>query len=125
MIKSLLLVGIGGGLGSILRYSISLFVQRYYNDHFPVATLVVNFIGCLLIGVLIALLGRSVAMQSEIKLLLITGFCGGFTTFSAFASENIQLFQSGQINTAMVYILLSVVLCLLAVWCGMLVAIFL
>jgi CrcB protein len=125
MIKSLLLVGLGGGLGSILRYSISLFIQRYYNDHFPVATLIANFLGCLLIGVLIAILGRSVTMQTEIKLLLITGFCGGFTTFSAFASENIQLFQSGQINTAMVYILLSIVLCLLAVWCGMLVALFL
>ena len=122
MIKSLLLVFIGGGLGSILRYSMSLFIQRYYNDSLPIATFLANFFGCLLIGVVIALLGRSVQLQQEIKLLLITGFCGGFTTFSAFASENIQLIQAGQINTALVYILLSVALCLIAVWCGLMLA---
>ena len=115
MIRALLLVFIGGGIGSMLRYCTSWLILRYYQQQFPVATLIANVIGCLLIGVL-----RSPTAQTDIKFLMITGFCGGYTTFSAFASENIMLMQSGQLSSAMLYTIMSVVLCLLAVWCGML-----
>ena len=125
MIRVFILVGIGGALGSMLRYSTSLLMQRFYPHAFPVGTLVVNVLGCLLIGVLIALLGKSNTLQADIKLLLVTGFCGGYTTFSAFAYENIQLMQSGQYQAAVLYICSSIVLCFLAVWCGMLVSLWL
>ena len=125
MIRALIFVGIGGGLGSMLRYATSLLMQRFYPHAFPVATLIVNVLGCLLIGVLIALLGKSTTLQADVKLLLVTGFCGGYTTFSAFAYENIQLLQSGQYQAAVLYIFSSIVLCLLAVWCGMLVSLWL
>lgn len=120
MTRALLLVFIGGGIGSMLRYCTSWLILRYYQQQFPIATLIANVVGCLLIGVLISLLGRSPTAQTDIKFLMITGFCGGYTTFSAFASENIMLMQSGQLSSAMLYTIMSVVLCLLAVWCGML-----
>jgi CrcB protein len=125
MIRALILVAIGGGLGSVLRYSTSLLMQRFYPHAFPVGTLLVNVLGCFLIGILIASLGKINTLQDDIRLLLVTGFCGGFTTFSAFAYENMQLMQSGQLQSAVLYIFVSVALCLLAVWIGMLIGVLL
>lgn len=120
MLRALLFVGIGGFAGSALRYMISVFTARYVAQPFPWATLIVNAVGCLIIGLLYGVGQKNQWLTGEGWLLLATGFCGGFTTFSAFALENINLLRSGQTSTAMLYILLSVLagiaFCLLGIW---------
>lgn len=118
--KALLLVGIGGGLGSIFRYIISTVLVRILPGHYPWGTFFVNVLGCFLIGVFLAWFEKQVPVgEFNLRLLLVTGFCGGFTTFSAFASENIKLLLSGQVLAALVYITGSVLVSLLAVWAGL------
>jgi CrcB protein len=120
MFKALLFVGLGGGIGSVFRYLASVLTQKYVQSAFPWATFIVNVLGCLLIGVLIGFFTKQQVENSELKLLFVTGFCGGFTTFSAFALENIKLFQSGNSFIALLYIALSVIVGIFAVWSGML-----
>ena len=119
MIKALLLVGIGGGIGSILRYLTSVFVGRHFNSAFPLATFLVNIAGCFLIGLLVTMVEKQAWADNSFRYLFITGFCGGFTTFSAFAHENVNLLNSQQSFIAFAYIAASVVAGLLAVWLGM------
>ncbi len=113
---NVLLVAIGGALGSVLRYLTSLFVAHYFSGKFPLATFIINFTGCFLIGVF---LHFSLRADEKLKYLFVIGFCGGFTTFSTFANENLQLFQNGNYILALGYTLASVVLGILAVWLGM------
>lgn len=119
--KTLLLVFLGGGIGSLLRYLTSIITQKFYNGTFPVATLTVNIIGCLLIGILVGFFEK-IHVNPNLKFLFITGFCGGFTTFSAFSMESISLIQNQQTALALTYILLSVFLGLIAVWAGLFLA---
>ena len=118
MMRTLLLIGLGGGIGSILRYLTSVVIHKYYETVFPLATLVVNIIGCLLIGIIMGLLEKNQVNDSAMKWLLVTGFCGGFTTFSAFGYENIRLLQSGNVFLPFVYISASIILGLGSVWLG-------
>lgn len=118
MTKQILLVGLGGGLGSVLRYLTSILSEKYNTTLFPLATFTVNILGCILIGLLIGLLGQNIQENQNLKLLLITGFCGGYTTFSAFASENIILIQNNNYWTAIFYITTSIIVGLFAVWIG-------
>lgn len=115
MIKSLLLVGAGGALGSIARYAVSLlFVHFAIGSHW--ATLLVNVVGSFLIGLLLTVLSNGT------YLFAVVGLCGGFTTFSTFSSQALQLFQSGERVTAVAYMALSVVVSILMVLAGMYVA---
>jgi CrcB protein len=116
MIKNVILIGLGGALGSICRYAIALGTKKYFQLSFPMGTFIVNIIGCLLIGLLMGYFSKN--NQDSLKLILITGFCGGFTTFSSFAAENIVLIQQNQIGTAVLYIMGSIILGLLVVWLG-------
>jgi CrcB protein len=126
--QKILLIALGGGLGSVLRYLTSVFVSTYFTGKFPFATFIINFLGCLLIGVFIQL-AENVGLKSTpnynlittYKYLFITGFCGGFTTFSTIANENFQLIQSGNNAIALSYMLLSVVLGVLGIWIGMMI----
>lgn len=120
MFKALLLVGLGGGVGSIFRYLVSVLTAKHIHTVFPWATFVVNILGCLMIGLLIGYFEKQQALNNDLKFLFVTGFCGGFTTFSAFAIENLKLFQTGQHFTAFTYIVLSAVLGIIAVGGGML-----
>ena len=113
--KEILLVGIGGFLGSMSRYGTSLWLASE-KSHFPLSTFLVNLAGCLAIGILITLFAKS---ENTIRLLLITGFCGGFTTFSTFSLELFRLIQNQQIKLALLYLAGSIVLGILMVFLGL------
>lgn len=118
MLKNIIFIGIGGGLGSICRYLVSFVLAKWIDMAFPISTFLINIIGSLLIGLLLGIFDKSLLSDSA-RLLLVTGFCGGFTTFSAFSSENLNLILSGNWLTALSYSLLSVLLGVLSVWIGM------
>lgn len=105
MIKAILYVGMGGFIGSVGRYLISYWLLRY-NHQFPSGTLLVNLLGSFLIGLILA---SSLKNSESWRLLMVTGFCGGFTTFSAFSIENLKMLQDGQWIPAVQYILTSLI----------------
>ena len=115
-IKDYLLVAVGGGLGSIFRYAISSWSKSLTS--FPFGTLSINAIGSFLIGILMGIAATDGKMQASWQLFLATGLCGGFTTFSAFSIETIQLFQEGRSTLAFMYILTSILFGLIMSWGG-------
>ena len=108
MIKFMALVGLGGSIGSMARYAFSRAFQHRHTAQFPIGTFMVNIIGGLLIGVLIGLVEKS-ALSPEWRLLLVTGFCGGLTTFSAFSLESYAMLRDGLYVQAASYIIASVI----------------
>lgn len=114
MLKSILFVALGGAVGSVARY----LVARWLTGSFPWATLTVNIVGCALIGFLTGCVAKE-NLSPEMKLLLVTGFCGGFTTFSTFANESFALMKAGEVLTVAFYVGLSVVAGILAVYVGL------
>jgi CrcB protein len=120
MLRTIILVGVGGGVGSILRYLITFFSNKYFSSSFPVGTFLVNVLGCLFIGLLIGVFEKQLTLNADFRHLFVAGFCGGFTTFSTFASENIALMQSGNYITSILYVSASVLIGLSAVFLGML-----
>ena len=98
MLKSLLIVGAGSFVGGALRYLISTYMKNICGQGFPWGTLAVNLLGCFIIGILFAAFSKHSATDNAWYLLLTTGVCGGFTTFSTFANESVQMLQQG--NTA-------------------------
>lgn len=115
--KNLIYIFLGGGFGSVLRFWVSNCTQKFWTvNSFPVGTFLVNLLGCFLIGILISYFGKG---DSYLKYLLIIGFCGGFTTFSTFSAENLTLWQNGNYSILILYVLLSVMLGLVAVYFGL------
>ncbi|PKA82201.1 CrcB protein [Ulvibacter sp. MAR_2010_11] len=116
--KQLLLVFLGGGLGSSLRYAMSNYLNSTQNG-FPYGTFAVNIIGSLLIGIILGLALKTNAISQNTMVFLATGFCGGFTTFSAFAYENHLFLKSGDFMSFALYTLASFVVGFAAVFFGM------
>ncbi len=117
MIKNILLVAFGGAVGSVLRYLVSKWLQEASSAAFPVGTLVVNVVGCLLIGLIYGTSDRW-GISGPMRLLLTVGFCGGFTTFSTFMNESLSLMRADNLLPLALYASLSVGLGLVAVWAG-------
>lgn len=114
MIKNLLLVALGGAVGSVGRYLVS----RWMEGSFPWGTLTVNIVGCLVIGLLTGLVAKG-SLSPEMKLLLVAGFCGGLTTFSTFANESFSMMKAGDAMLAAIYIGASVAIGIFAVYVGL------
>lgn len=120
--QQVLLVALGGAGGAAARFLTVGAVSARWGSAFPFGTLSVNVLGALVIGVLYVQFGERHPGALAWRALLITGFLGGYTTFSAFSLETLRLLEAGEVLRALVYVLASVVLCLLGCWLGMLVA---
>lgn len=120
MFKDILFVGLGGGIGSIMRFLTSRFTARLVAAQWLfLGTLAANLIGCFLIGILSGWMLSHMPDNQSFRLLFIVGFCGGYTTFSTFAFENYRLIEMNQWGILLLYLLASVVLGIIAVWLGM------
>lgn len=116
MLKNILLVFLGGGLGSVIRYLISKidFVSNYY----PYNTLAVNVIGSLMLGVIVGYFLKNENINSNYLIFFTTGFCGGFTTFSAFANESLKMLTEGELVSFFTYLFFSIFFGICAVFLG-------
>ena len=110
--RNYLFVFLGGGLGAAARYWLSGIVYRWVESDFPYGTLLVNFLGCLLIGLLMALMQDRFQVTTALRIFLTIGILGGFTTFSTFSYETISLFRDSEYFAASANVLVSMVACL-------------
>lgn len=118
MLKELLLIGAGGFIGSVARFLVSRLNTRVDWFSIPIGTLTVNVVGSLLIGFLIGISEKSPILTVELRMFLMVGLCGGFTTFSSFTGENLMLLRNGQIFPLLLYTGLSILLGFTAVYLG-------
>lgn len=121
MLRTLLLVGVGGFLGSISRFLASRFFQSNVQSVFPLGTFIVNITGCFIIGLIYGLSERSTMFSPGWKMFLTAGFCGGFTTFSTFANENLALLRDGAFFHFFLYTGLSIFLGITATFIGIII----
>lgn len=107
MYKVILAVGLGGFAGSVLRYLVSRLTAGINIANLPLGTLAVNILGCFALGLLTGLFQRTNSLSPELRLLLTTGMCGGFTTFSTFMGENFGMARNGQFMLLAAYLIIS------------------
>lgn len=117
--KSVLLVALGGAIGSVARFKLSGWVlHQTPNWRFPASTVVVNIVGCLIVGLLAGMAVKQEVFVPEARVFLFTGLLGGFTTFSAFGLETLLLLKRGEAGVAIANVVLSIAIGLLAAWLG-------
>ncbi|MFZ4724707.1 MAG: fluoride efflux transporter CrcB [Paludibacter sp.] len=116
--RQLLLVGLGGFIGSIARFAVSKLNVYMHFLAIPLGTLTVNVVGSFIIGIIVGISQKSEIISADVRLFLMVGICGGFTTFSSFSVENLMLIQNGQVFSALIYTFLSLFLGLAAVYLG-------
>lgn len=116
----LLMLGLAGAIGTVARYWLTGLIHRFARETFPVGTLAVNVLGCLLVGLVMQLVLHQRSLAPEARTLIIVGLLGGFTTFSAFGYETFELLQGGSFYLAALNVTGNVVLGIAAVWTGML-----
>jgi CrcB protein len=118
MMKLLLTVALGGGIGSLLRFLLQRTIAQEYGSSFPAGTLLVNLIGCLAIGLLWGISEKTNLLNEEWRIFLLTGLCGGFTTFSAYSQESIALLRDGRLNLFFIYTGSTLVVGFILTWLG-------
>ncbi|MBB4120395.1 fluoride efflux transporter CrcB [Martelella radicis] len=114
-----LIVAAGGALGSVGRYLVGVFAIRLWGPHFPWGTFVVNIVGSLMIGILVEAVARALNQSADMRMFIVTGFLGGFTTFSSFSLDAMTMIERGDVLHAVAYITASVGLALIAVFAGL------
>jgi CrcB protein len=112
MMKAVVLIFIGGGLGSVVRYLLNRWITALHQINFPLGTLAVNVAACFMLGLIIGLADHRQYMSTDARLFWAMGFCGGFSTFSTFSAETLALFQQPAPTAGLIYIVSSVALCL-------------
>lgn len=117
--KAALLVFLGGGLGSMLRYGIGRWVGGWFSHHFPLGTLLANVAACFALGIILGMADSRQLMSASSRVFWTIGFCGGFSTFSTFSNDTLSLIQAGFTPSALLYIGMSLAMCLLATWGGL------
>ena len=118
--KEIFAIFIGGGLGSILRYGMGRWLNAGHSYAFPVGTFAANILACFILGLVIGLAEQKMVISPVMRLFWAVGFCGGFSTFSTFSYENLLLLQTGQNGLLLLYVFLSLVLCVAATFGGQL-----
>ena len=118
MLKAMLLAGCGGFVGTALRYLVGRLVPHITHSHFPWSTLAVNLVGCFLIGLLFGAAERGNLLSANMNVVLITGFCGGFTTFSTFADDMFLMAKGNNWLPLVAYVAVSLVVGFVLVWAG-------
>lgn len=117
--KQFLIVFVGSGLGGVFRYLINKLFSNIHSSIFPYSTLIVNVLACFIIGIVVGISYQKDFLNPNLKLLLIVGFCGGFSTFSSFSNETISLFQQQNYLYSFLNVILSLCLCLGATFMGL------
>lgn len=110
--KAAVLIFIGGGLGSVVRYLLNRWVTALHQINFPLGTLAVNIVACFILGLIIGLADHKQYLSPDTRMFWAVGFCGGFSTFSTFSAETLALFQQPAVAAGFIYIVSSVALCL-------------
>lgn len=122
MVQKLMAVAVGGAVGSVTRYLVSIWAAERLGAHFPYGTLVVNVVGCFIIGVFMTVTTERLIVSPYWRLLVSVGFLGGLTTFSSFGFETLRLIEDADFIPALYNVLLNVMLGLAATWLGMVAA---
>ena len=117
-LTDIVLVFAGGGAGSVVRFLLGRWVNAWHNHHFPLGTLAVNVVACLVLGFVVGIADHRQLISPSARLFWTIGFCGGFSTFSTFSAETLTLLQGGFHLSTFIYIISSLVLCLAATFGG-------
>ncbi len=112
MLQTIVLIFLGGGLGSLARFGVSIGVRQFSESSFPVATLISNLLSCLIIGIALSVFAQKL-QDTNLRMFVVVGFCGGFSTFSTFSLETLEIFRRGQLLLGAANILVSFSLCIL------------
>jgi CrcB protein len=116
--QSILFVFLGGGLGSVTRFLLGRWITSLHAQDFPWGTLAVNVTACLALGLLVGIADQKQIISPPMRLFWTVGFCGGFSTFSTFSMESLQLMQSGLTTSLLLYVSFSLLLCVAATFAG-------